>query len=200
MGAGQCTIRCSIRSACGLGDPCRGGMWCGTVAHICMSVGKFTAVGALAALMGSCLTAGVAVAAPIAGAPVGASTITLFTGDRVTLSGRDVTVAAAQGRGHTRFLQEVDEHGDVHVVPEDATGMLRAKRLDPRLFNITQLIKNGFGDAHRADVPLIVSGAPRCGLPRFVTCRVSVARRSGWISRPVSAISVRRTKYGWTAR
>jgi subtilisin family serine protease len=67
-------------------------------------------------------------------------------------------VRPAKGREHTRFLQSTDEFGDLHVVPEDVTPLLRAKRMDPRLFNITKLVQNGYDDSARKDIPLIVSG------------------------------------------
>ncbi|MBP2322586.1 subtilisin family serine protease [Kibdelosporangium banguiense] len=104
---------------------------------------------------------GTANAAPITGtAPTAAPiAVTLFTGDKVILDGQfGARVQPAKGRQRTQFDIQKDERGDVHVIPADATGMLRSGRLDPRLFNVTQLFEGGYDDTNRKDVPLIVSG------------------------------------------
>jgi subtilisin family serine protease len=166
---------------------------------------KLTAIGLLTGVVTSgvvAVSAGTAAAAPVA-RTVQPDTVTLFTGDKVTLTGRDVTVTAARGREQTRFLQEIDERGDVHVIPEDTTAMLRARRLDPRLFNITQLVKTGYGDRNRKDVPLIVSGGPQLraakvrDLPSLGGAAVRVEKSAGltdfaaadkiWLDGPVRA-------------
>ena len=60
-----------------------------------------------------------AVAAPGA-APAG-PTVTLVTGDKVTLGGMNgAHVRAAKGREHVPFPVREDVDGDVHVIPEDA--------------------------------------------------------------------------------
>ena len=104
------------------------------------------------------LTSGPATAAPAAGAattPGAADTVTLVTGDVVTLGGpRGVDVAAARGREHIGFHGYTDVDGDVHVIPEDALSLVSAGRLDPRLFDVTGLARSGYGD--RGDLPLIV--------------------------------------------
>jgi subtilisin family serine protease len=164
---------------------------------------KRTAIGLLGSLLalGLVVPAGTAAAAP---APVQApaGTITLLTGDKVTLGGaHGATVQPAKGRERTRFFQSKDEFGDLHVVPEDVTAMLRAKQMDPRLFNVTKLIQNGFGDAQRTDIPLIVSG-PSFGakvrdLPSVHGAAVKVDKAAGvrsfsaaqriWLDGPVHA-------------
>ncbi|MGW6449842.1 S8 family serine peptidase [Lentzea sp. NPDC055074] len=85
-------------------------------------------------------------------------TITLVTGDQVTLTGPGhADVRAAKGREKVGFLTRTDADGDVSVTPFDALGMLRSGQLDPRLFNVTQLLDGGYGDAERGDIPLIVA-------------------------------------------
>ena len=82
-----------------------------------------------------------------------ARTVTLITGDRVTSfgSGR-LTVAARKG---VTFLN-YQSKGHRYVVPTDALALLRADRLDLRLFDITELLASGYDK--RGDLPLIVSG------------------------------------------
>ncbi|GAB3458976.1 S8 family peptidase [Actinophytocola sediminis] len=84
-------------------------------------------------------------------------TVTLVTGDVVTLGGpRGVHFTPAPGREHIGFRSHTDVHGDVHVIPDDAVTSVSAGRLDPRLFDISELVRTGYGDADRADLPLIV--------------------------------------------
>jgi subtilisin family serine protease len=119
---------------------------------------KHTVLSALL-LLGLVTPAGAVSAAPLPGeSPTSPATVTLITGDRVTLNGTHARVQPGRGRERTRFIQQLDELGNVHVIPEDATAMLRAKRMDPRLFNVTKLAENGYDDRSRPDIPLIVSG------------------------------------------
>ncbi|MFS8101771.1 S8 family serine peptidase [Lentzea alba] len=81
--------------------------------------------------------------------------ITLITGDEVVLTGSRVAVRPGPGRSHVSFLQQTGVP-DISVVPSDAAPLLRDGRLDPRLFNISELERQGFvGSA----LPVIVSGA-----------------------------------------
>ncbi|CAM4292595.1 S8 family serine peptidase [Kibdelosporangium persicum] len=103
-----------------------------------------------------------AVAAPAA-QPAAASgppaAITLLTGDKVVLGGpRGAVIEPADGRERLRFVQQRDESGDLHVIPEDALPLLNSHRIDPRLFNVTKLVQSGYDDRTRKDLPLIVSG------------------------------------------
>ena len=52
-------------------------------------------------------------------------------------------------------MQERD--GDLYVIPDEAVGLLGADRLDPRLFDVTDLIKMGYGDARTRQMPMIAS-------------------------------------------
>jgi subtilisin family serine protease len=95
--------------------------------------------------------------------PVGrAWTVTLLTGDVVgvrTVSGRPplVTVRPGPGRRDVIFSTYVDTRGHIRVLPQDVAPLVGSV-LDPTLFDVTALIKNGDDDAHRSSVPLIVQG------------------------------------------
>jgi subtilisin family serine protease len=163
-----------------------------------------TAIGLLASALawGIVVPAGTASAAP-AGTQPPTSTVTLFTGDKILLGGsHHATVLPAKGREHTRFFEQTDEFGDIHVVPEDAVPLLRTKRMDPRLFNVTKLVQNGYGDSARADIPLIVSGSGLAAakvrdLPSINGAAVRVDKAAGlksfasaqriWLDGPVQA-------------
>src|SRR2546425_13268792 len=71
-------------------------------------------------------------------------------------TGRVTGVRRDKGRGHIGFsIRRFAGH--TYVVPQDATQLLGSGRLDRRLFDITQLVKDGYDDAHRKQLPLIVS-------------------------------------------
>ncbi|MEU4096348.1 S8 family serine peptidase [Streptomyces sp. NPDC026673] len=96
--------------------------------------------------------------------PAGDHTVTLITGDVVTTRqapraggkfGGTVTVRGADGLpARTRIMTSGD---DLYVYPESALPFLAQGTLDRQLFNITDLIADGYDDAHRDRLPLIVS-------------------------------------------
>ncbi|SMC86465.1 S8 family peptidase [Kibdelosporangium aridum] len=89
----------------------------------------------------------------------GPGTVTLITGDRVTVRGERVAgVRMAKGREHIRVWRYA-LNGHDFVVPDDAVGQVAASRLDKRLFDVTGLVQQGYDDAHEPNVPTIVTGA-----------------------------------------
>jgi subtilisin family serine protease len=95
-------------------------------------------------------------------------TLTLITGDRLTVTGSgQVGIRPGPGRGHIPFVTQA-ARGHTSVIPSDALPLLRSGRLDPRLFDVTALIAAGYDD-RRADLPLIVTqpltGAGRSAAP-----------------------------------
>ncbi|OLF14987.1 S8 family serine peptidase [Actinophytocola xanthii] len=98
-----------------------------------------------------------AVAASAAGVVGTTATVTLVTGDTVLLGGQgEVRVDAAPGRERVGFLTRTDAEGDTHVIPNDAVRALARGQLDRRLFDVSELARNGYDDAARATLPLIV--------------------------------------------
>ncbi|CAM5288055.1 Peptidase S8 OS=Streptomyces alboniger OX=132473 GN=CP975_10920 PE=3 SV=1 [Streptomyces alboniger] len=61
-----------------------------------------------------------------------------------------------KGRASATFLSS-EQNGEVSVVPDDAIPLLQAGRLDPALFNITQLVEQGYADTKTGAVPLIAT-------------------------------------------
>jgi subtilisin family serine protease len=93
-------------------------------------------------------------------------TVTLITGDRVTLHTRAgggapaVSVLPGKGREGMGFrVEQARRAGTRHisVVPADAERLLSAGTLDARLFDVTELIRIGRDDAHSRSLPLIVA-------------------------------------------
>ncbi|MEV5162089.1 S8 family serine peptidase [Streptomyces sp. NPDC053728] len=104
-------------------------------------------------------------ASPASGAtPSGKSyDITLVTGDLVHYTDRPgahdvVTVDPADG--NSGGVQVRTYGDDTYVVPVDAMPLLAAGKLDPRLFNVSQLVAMGYDDAHTDAVPLIATASP----------------------------------------
>ncbi|MBB4910841.1 S8 family peptidase [Actinophytocola algeriensis] len=114
--------------------------------------------------------------APVAGAAsefLGA--VTLVTGDHVTVRrvGAQLVpqVRPAAGREHVHFATTaVDD--SLLVVPGDAWAAVRTGQVDRRLFDVAALLRDGYGDAGRADIPLIVQGG-QAGADATVTARLS---------------------------
>jgi hypothetical protein len=91
------------------------------------------------------------------GSTTGPRTVTLVTGDRVTVfEGGRYTIAPVKGRAQAAF-HTWSERGHLHVVPGEAARLVAAGLLDPRLFDVTGLVELEYDDAHRPDLPLIVS-------------------------------------------
>lgn len=89
--------------------------------------------------------------------------ITLITGDRVTVrtigTGRPmVVVDPGPGRKHLSFTVR-EERGELTVIPQDMRPLISADQLDRALFNVTKLLADGFGDAQKDHLPLIITGA-----------------------------------------
>ncbi|WP_225799766.1 S8 family serine peptidase [Streptomyces sp. NK15101] len=83
-------------------------------------------------------------------------TVTLVTGDRVTLTdlgdgARTVTVDRAKGA--TGAIRSRTVNGRVTVVPDEARPHLDSGALDPRLFDVTGLVEQGI----TGELPLIVT-------------------------------------------
>ena len=123
------------------------------------------------------------------GAPDAASrsaTVTLITGDRVSVShpfaGEPaVTLAPGPGREKVRFAASTTYPGGIEqvtVVPQDALPLLASGQLDPQLFNVSELIRQGFDDGREATLPLIVTY--RSASPRPLA--VSGARSRRWLA------------------
>ncbi len=117
-----------------------------------------------AALAATLLSAPGTQAAPTASGTAGTvgagRTVTLVTGDRVTLdaTGQVTGVRPAKGREGTTF--RIARNADrTYVVPRDAERFLANGTADRRLFDVTQLVEWGYDDAARPDLPLIVTYA-----------------------------------------
>lgn len=104
-------------------------------------------------------TASSGLAAPSAARPDAAGTVTLITGDKVAVTvgsgGTTATVTDAQGRPGGAHVMTVGP--DTYVYPDAALPWIASGALDERLFNVSELLKDGYDDAHSDRLPLIVT-------------------------------------------
>ncbi|MEV8536344.1 S8 family serine peptidase [Streptomyces sp. NPDC051211] len=90
-----------------------------------------------------------------AGGP--SATVTLITGDRVVTGPDGTVVRLIRAKGRESVPISVQRRaGHTHVVPQDALRMIADGTLDRRLFDVTQLVKDKYDDAHRSSLPLII--------------------------------------------
>ncbi|MFJ4789712.1 S8 family serine peptidase [Streptomyces sp. NPDC088794] len=110
-----------------------------------------------------------------AGSAAGAArTVTLVTGDKVTvtdLGGGRKTVTVERPRGATGAVRTQTADGEITVVPDEALPYLRAGTLDQRLFDVSELIRQGLTDRQTGELPLIVTykKGSRAVVPRSAT-------------------------------
>ena len=96
---------------------------------------------------------------PASSSSSGTHTVTLITGDVVTVreaGGRSVA-SVVDAAGLTSNAKIIESGDDLYVYPQSAVPLVAAKTLDKRLFNVSQLIEDGYDDAHSPELPLIIS-------------------------------------------
>ncbi|WP_328905568.1 S8 family serine peptidase [Streptomyces sp. NBC_00234] len=96
-------------------------------------------------------------------ADVRTAKVTLVTGDQVTVATKAGKTLAVNVTPYQRSAAELRTYTvgtDVYVIPRDVEALVHNGQVDGRLFNVTQLIAQGFDDAHHASTPMIVRYAP----------------------------------------
>ncbi|MEV0117223.1 S8 family serine peptidase [Streptomyces sp. NPDC050844] len=99
-------------------------------------------------------------ATPVTPAARAAHTVTLVTGDKVTvteLGGGKKTVTVDRPEGATGAVRSEISGGRITVVPDEARPYLNAGTLDERLFDVTELIRQGLAGKKAGPLPLIVT-------------------------------------------
>ncbi|MEV6104032.1 S8 family serine peptidase [Streptomyces sp. NPDC051940] len=98
------------------------------------------------------------------GAPT-SSTVTLLTGDVATVTtdadGRQAVTMTGPTGPETVFEVYNDQQGHLHAIPESAQTLVAEGTLDQGLFDLTQLIADGYHDAGTGDIPVIVDYADK---------------------------------------
>ncbi|WP_327007446.1 S8 family serine peptidase [Dactylosporangium sp. NBC_01737] len=99
-----------------------------------------------------------------------AQQITLITGDVVTVTnvGGKPAVTVTPHRANSLF-RTYSIGSDIYVQPLEAQPLIASGQVDRRLFNVTELIAQGYDDAHSTSIPLIVrypkKGAGKAAAP-----------------------------------
>ncbi|KUN18845.1 hypothetical protein AQJ23_39570 [Streptomyces antibioticus] len=87
----------------------------------------------------------------------------MITGDKVTVSrgpGHAVSVDGVQRpSGAAGSVRVAMEGGDTYVYPDEAMAYIATGRLDRQLFDVTQLVAQGYDDVHTNALPLIMTRA-----------------------------------------
>ncbi|MGY6018556.1 S8 family serine peptidase [Streptomyces spinosirectus] len=92
--------------------------------------------------------------------PAAARTVTLVTGDKVSvtdLGHGKKTVSVERPPGATGAVRTQTANGEISVVPDEARPYLRDHALDQRLFDVSELIRQGLTDSKTGELPLIVT-------------------------------------------
>ncbi|MER5683959.1 S8 family serine peptidase [Streptomyces sp. NPDC002205] len=92
--------------------------------------------------------------------PIHQYDITLLTGDVVHYAdgvGKQDTVTVDRPDGAVGGVHVQQAGDDVYVLPDEATPLLAAGKLDRRLFNVTALAKMGYDDKRTGGIPLIAT-------------------------------------------
>lgn len=83
--------------------------------------------------------------------------VTLINGDTIMVSvdaaGTPSAILPSTRDYYTRIVDK-----DLYVFPADAQSLLKNGTLDPQLFNVTSLIRQGYDDANSKTLPLIMQG------------------------------------------
>ncbi|MEE6259274.1 S8 family serine peptidase [Plantactinospora sonchi] len=142
--------------------------------------------GGAAELAGSAAAVGDGGTAGAGGTRLGAGgTVTLISGDTVRIDPDGPSVQPATGRDgsvrpspRTVSYARYQRDGDWFVIPTDAVPLLRADLLDERLFNVTGLLAQGYGDRTSQVLPLLVEYADTDQARRAAPLAGTPARRA----------------------
>ncbi|EDY47192.1 S8 family serine peptidase [Streptomyces clavuligerus] len=105
--------------------------------------------------------------------------VTLITGDRVGLDGRDRVVSVERGEGReSTAVRSWTERGRTYAVPVDAERLIARGTLDRRLFDVTRLAGPESRRAYRDGLKVIVqyAGASAAGARKGIRADAKVAR------------------------
>ena len=122
------------------------------------------------------------------------SMVTLITGDRIrvtTQADGATTVVPMPLPGRESKPVSIRYRGDrIEAVPSDARPLLRAGRLDPRLFDVAGLVAAGYDDRSTSQLPLVARHAPgRSSLAKNLVGATAVRSKTTGSS---TALSVRK--------
>ncbi|MFJ5272745.1 S8 family serine peptidase [Streptomyces sp. NPDC088358] len=94
-----------------------------------------------------------------AGRPQATGTVTLITGDKVavTVSNGRTSATVTDPRGRPGGAHVMSVGPDTYVYPDAALPYIASGVLDEQLFNVDELLRDGYDDSHSDRLPLIVT-------------------------------------------
>ncbi|MGW3600920.1 S8 family serine peptidase, partial [Streptomyces sp. NPDC005167] len=98
--------------------------------------------------------------APRTAAPSLVRTVTLITGDKVTVTANgdsQSVTSVTDPHGRTGGAHVMSVGADTYVYPDAALPYIASGALDEQLFNVSGLLKDGYDDARSRQLPLIVT-------------------------------------------
>lgn len=122
-------------------------------------------------LLTAALTTATTANAATTAAPGNDRVITLLTGDRVVLINGDPERATVRpGAGRTGISFESRRTAtDWVVLPSDVRQAVQRGQLDKRLFELNGLLRDGYDDSTRTDIPLLITGRSSRAKPANAT-------------------------------
>ncbi|MGW2050275.1 S8 family serine peptidase [Streptomyces sp. NPDC001858] len=135
--------------------------------------------------------------ATVAAGPATMHTVTLITGDKVTVTAngnRDAVTSVADPQGRTGGAHIMSVGDDTYVYPDAALPYLASGALDEELFNVTELIADGYDDARTDHLPLIVTYTDAAARSRSLKTPVGASRTLTLSSIQGAAIAAKHTR------
>ncbi|WP_351231455.1 S8 family serine peptidase [Streptomyces sp. NPDC002133] len=129
--------------------------------------------------------------------PAIARTVTLITGDKVTVTangGRHSVTSVADPQGRTGGARVMSVGDDIYVYPDAALPFIASGALDEHLFNVTELLADGYDDARSDHLPLIVTYTDAAARSRTMKTPEGASRTLALSSIQGAAISAKHTR------
>ncbi|MEU4392953.1 S8 family serine peptidase [Kribbella sp. NPDC023855] len=107
--------------------------------------------------------------------------VTLITGDQVVLlngNPNHAVVRPAPGRAHVSFESRRTANKWT-VVPSDVRDAINRGTLDPRLFELNGLLRDGYDDTTRTDIPLLITHRTTRAKPANATITATLPALNG---------------------
>ncbi|MED7825097.1 S8 family serine peptidase [Streptomyces chiangmaiensis] len=124
-------------------------------------------------------------------------TVTLITGDKVTVAangGRHSVTSVTDPQGRTGGAHVMSVGDDIYVYPAEALPFVASGALDEHLFNVTELLADGYDDARSDHLPLIVTYTDAAARSRSLKTPEGASRTLALSSIQGAAISAKHTR------
>ncbi|MFI9041078.1 S8 family serine peptidase [Streptomyces sp. NPDC053726] len=127
-----------------------------------------------------------------AAGPTIVRTVTLITGDKATVTAngsRHSVTSVTDPQGRTGGAHVMSVGDDIYVYPDAALPFIASGALDEHLFNVTELLADGYDDARSDHLPLIVTYTDAAARSRAMKTREGASRPLALSSIQGAAIS-----------